>query len=195
MTTDKLTEGQAIDEIDKILSNLLEDEKDNRPVAERILKLIAAKYNVSVGGTAAAAQSGRVRRSRAGVTSAGSTSKKRVKSSAPSLDKMLNLNPDDNQSWAEFSGSKNPRAAEKKVVVAVYYLTHILKLTAISANQAYTCFRHVGWKLPADFMNALHRTGSLGWLDTSERENIIVTPAGINLVEHRLPEGGNNGTK
>ena len=106
-----------------------------------------------------------------------------------SMVKDLNLKPKGKKSLDEFVDAKRPTSYYEKSTISAYYLKEELKLSAISANHIYTCFKHMKWRIPADFFNTLAYTASqYGWLDTSNREDVKVTTMGENLVEHDLPK-------
>lgn len=179
-------ETEAMDKIDRILTELEEDEGD-KAIINRVLKWIAAKYSVSLGFSA------EDQAERVGHRKPESLKRKkgfgsRKTGQVLTVDKMLVLSPTGKTSWIEFAREKSPKNAEKKGTVAVYYLSHILEEGNVTMNKVYTCFREASWRLPANLVNALHRTGTRGWIDTSNREDIKITPHGINLVERMLPE-------
>ena len=122
-------------------------------------------------------------------------SKKKSKSSSkskakftPTQVKDLDLSPKDSKSLKEFNDEKMPTNIEERGTAAVYYLRHILEIDQASINHVFTCFKHLKWRIPANLPNALQRAGSKGWLDTSDREDLITTPQGDNLIEYDLPK-------
>lgn len=104
-----------------------------------------------------------------------------------SIIKDLVLNPTNKISLRDFIKEKKPSNLKEKCVVCIYYLTKELELTNINVNHLYTCFKNAEWKVPKDFKNMLHQTGSEGWLDTKDGNDLLVTPIGENLIEHDLP--------
>jgi len=103
-----------------------------------------------------------------------------------SMDKSLNLSPSGKKSAAEFAAEKQPSNSPHKCVVAAYYLREFIG-DKVSVSSIYTFFKALGWPLPADLKNKLSQAGTAGWLDTSDFEDIKITPIGENLVEHTLP--------
>jgi hypothetical protein len=104
-----------------------------------------------------------------------------------SMDKTLNLSPQGKQSAAQFANAKAPSNGREKCVVAAYYLRDMIGLEKVTAQAVFTFFKHVQWPAPADMKNMLQQAGTAGWLDTASSEDIKLTSAGENLVEHSLP--------
>lgn len=114
---------------------------------------------------------------------------KRRPVSAPSINKALNLRPSGEASLKDFATEKAPGDNTDRSMVAVHYLTHTLGSSTVSSDDIFTCYREMGWKLPADFRNHLQVIASRkGWLDTSDMDAISLTPSGINRVEQDLPK-------
>ena len=102
--------------------------------------------------------------------------------------KELNFYPSEKPSAQDFVAEKNPTTLKEKCVVALYYLLQILDIEQASVDHIYTFFKGCNWKLPADLSNMLYQSGSAGWLDTADSEDIKLTSIGENLVEHELPK-------
>ena len=120
----------------------------------------------------------------------GGKSKPNVKTK-PSLTmvKDLNFKPKGKKSLEDFAEIKKPRSFYEKCAVSAYYLKYELALSAITESHVYTCFKYMKWRGPTNLSNTLALTAShYGWLDTSNLQDIKVTPMGENLVEHDLPE-------
>lgn len=121
--------------------------------------------------------------------------KKKVKKNKPSKKKVqvsiikdLSLSPKGKKSFKEFRNEKKPISHYEKITFCVYYLTKILGIDKISLNHIYTCYKAGLGKGPNDYKNMLHQTGSKGWLDTKDGENILITPIGEDIIEHDLPK-------
>lgn len=104
------------------------------------------------------------------------------------IEKSLDLRPADNKTLESFVDERKPTNVVEKVVVCTYYLKTQLGIDQVNANHIFTCFKSMGWRVPSDLPNTLHQAGSRGWLDTSDREDIVVTIIGQNMVEHDLPK-------
>lgn len=102
------------------------------------------------------------------------------------VDKALNLMPPQKISSNEFASKLTPGNHQEKGVVAVYYISKILDMPSVNISQVYTFYKHLSWKVPADLANALRKAGVLGWLDTSDQNDIKVTVGGENYIEHNM---------
>lgn len=111
------------------------------------------------------------------------------KNSTLALMKDLDLSEDGNDlGLADFYAAKAPWTAMESNVVFVYYLQQIMGLTGIGINHIYTCYKFVNVKYPNALKQSLADTSSRkNWLDTSSFEDIKLSAAGENYVEHELP--------
>jgi len=92
-------------------------------------------------------------------------------------------------SLKDFFASKSPSAAREINAVIVYYLQKVAGIQGISVDHVYTCYKHLGERVPGAFRQSLFDTASKkGWIDTKSLDNITVTTLGENLVEHELPK-------
>jgi hypothetical protein len=71
----------------------------------------------------------------------------------------------------------------------VYYLSEILGVEKVSVDYIGTVFRLIrDWKEPTNLSGGLRMASSRkGTLDTSDYDDIKLTPTGRNFVEHDLP--------
>lgn len=101
--------------------------------------------------------------------------------------KDLDLNPKGKASFNDFIAEKRPKSFEDRYAVTVYYLSEILDKVTI--DHIGTAFRLTqSWKEPLDLAAGLRVTSSRkGTIDTSSYQDVKITPAGRNLVEHELP--------
>jgi uncharacterized protein YdeI (YjbR/CyaY-like superfamily) len=104
-----------------------------------------------------------------------------------SMDKSLNLSPKGKDSAVQFANAKSPSNVMQKCVVAIYYLRDVIEMEKVTAQAVFTFFKTVQWPVPADLKNTLQQAGTAGWLDTANSEDIKLTSAGENLIEHTLP--------
>jgi hypothetical protein len=141
-------------------------------------------------GTSASAEKRRRRQAKAPASKAGGAkSAARAKlGAAPTLDKALDLRPKGKQSFKDFVDEKKPATVSERNAVAVYYLEKVAAVGKVNVNQVYTCFKEAGWRLPAYPRNALQVTASTkGWINTSDMDDMTMSPRGENFVEHDLP--------
>jgi hypothetical protein len=174
----------ALTEIDaiKLLADALE-QLDDQAARERVLRWAWAKFSQQPlpmpGGQGTDASRKRPARS---------ARKKKTTKPSPSIVKDLDLRPEGRESFREFAGGKKPTTNLKKCTVAVYYLTQVLGVAGVDPNHVFTCFKDAKWRVPADLHTTLAETASRdGWLDTSDMDNIRLTPRGETMVEHDLP--------
>lgn len=105
------------------------------------------------------------------------------------LSKDLNLAPAGKKSFKTFVAEKNPMTQHDRSVVSVYWLGQTAGHSPITASDVFTCYRHVGWKVPANMSNGIAVTAHRkGFFDTSDLQDIQLKPHGINRVEHELPK-------
>jgi hypothetical protein len=106
----------------------------------------------------------------------------------PTTVKDLDLAPKGKDSLKDFAEKKKPKTNHDRNVVSVYYLQKIAGIDAVSVNHVFTCFKDMGWREPANLANSLALTANRKrYLDTSNLDDIRLTPAGRNHVEHDLP--------
>ncbi len=103
--------------------------------------------------------------------------------------KDLNLHPSSKPSFADFIEGKKPSSNEDRYAVVVYYLSEILGVSAVTIHQVGTIFRLTkSWKEPTNLASGLRVASSRkGTIDTRNYEDIKITPAGRNFVDHDLP--------
>jgi len=106
-----------------------------------------------------------------------------------SILKDLDLRVKGGQTFKDFINEKQPKSAIEFNSVAVYYLADILKLTGITTNHIYTCYKEANQRTPDAFVQSLKDTASkYGYIDTGDLNNIKVPLRGKNFVEHDLPK-------
>jgi hypothetical protein len=111
------------------------------------------------------------------------------KTSSWTFQKDLDLHPAGKQSLEDFDKLKQPGSNEDKFAVVVYYLSEIAELPAVGVGHVGSAFRLMkSWREPGDVAAGLRVTSSRkGTINTSDPENIKITPNGRNFVEHELP--------
>lgn len=97
------------------------------------------------------------------------------------------LDKDNKKALKDFYTEKAPSNAMEKNAVFVYYLQKEAKITTITVNHVYTCYKHMSVPVPGAFRQSLADTSSKkGWIDTKSMENITIPTLGENFVEHGL---------
>jgi hypothetical protein len=179
-------ELEALSEINAALERL-----PDGATRERVLRYAWAKHVPTVAPPAAAegSDAAKGKKPAAKATSMKKVpGKGKVKRSAPTFVKDLNLSPKGSPRFKDFASEKAAGTAAEQCVVAVFYLTEILKMNPIGVDHVFTCFKDMNWRLPSNLANRLSVVSSTkGWLNTEDLSNITLTPGGHNLVTHDLP--------
>jgi hypothetical protein len=93
----------------------------------------------------------------------------------------------DKPSLKEFYSEKKPSSNYEHNVLFSYYLLKIREIKQIGINHIYTCYKEVSKRVPK-LSVSLSETSRKGWLDTSNMNDIKITPRGENYIEHDLPK-------
>jgi hypothetical protein len=106
----------------------------------------------------------------------------------------LNLMPIGEVSFKDFyleksnSGTSDLSAQEFNAVAA-YYLKNVIKITNVTPEHIYSCYKDVKKEVPTALTQGLRNTASrTSWIDTKSINDIKMTTAGENMVEHTLPK-------
>lgn len=92
----------------------------------------------------------------------------------------------------EFFAQFEAKTNFERNLIFVYYLQHKVGMTGINVDHVFSCYRDVpGVKAPEALRQSLLDTSNRrGWLDTSNTEDIKVSIAGVNFLEHDMPKKG-----
>jgi hypothetical protein len=105
------------------------------------------------------------------------------------LVKDLNLIPNDKKSLKDFYAGKAPSSAMEKTATFIYYLKNELSVDKVGLNHIYTCYKAVGEPVPGALKQNVADTSSRkGYIYTGDFDDITVTVAGENFIEHELPK-------
>jgi hypothetical protein len=170
------TEGEVLKAVDDALSAVDEHAR------KRVLDWANAKFSSEVPAPTAS----KVQPTPAGPPGQSKAPTPRRPKTILKQVKDLNLRPKGKASAVDFVRSKAPTNHKQKCTVAIYYISNTLEIGKVGVAHVYTFFKEVNWPVPSDLLNTLHQTGSEGWLDTSDAEDIKVTTRGENLIEHQL---------
>lgn len=114
--------------------------------------------------------------------------KRTGKASSVSVDKSLDTSPNGVQSWKDFAEEKSPSVQNDRNTVAVYWLKEIAQHDKVNASKILTLYIDANWKPASDPKNSLQVTASAtGFIDTSDMEDIKVSPRGLGRVRNDLP--------
>lgn len=108
------------------------------------------------------------------------------KSSQPQSRDDLDFEPANAESLRDFMSRHNYKESSPQLcVLFVYYLKQIRKYKNVDQNHVYSCYRHMGVKLPKNLYHALADTISKNkWLMNISDLNL--TSEGLNVVEHNM---------
>ncbi len=109
-------------------------------------------------------------------------------SGSPSVIRDLDLTPKGKTSLKDFVAAKQPKTQHDYNSVSVYYFAEELGIAAVTLNHVFTAYKDMKWREPASLSNSLSLTAvRKRFLDTSNMDDIKLTPAGRNHVQHDLP--------
>jgi hypothetical protein len=112
----------------------------------------------------------------------------RRRATSPSAVRDLDLAPRGETSLKDFVAEKHPKTNHDKNVVSVYYLAEVLRLSGVTVDHVFTCYKDMRWREPGNLANSLALTANRKrFLDTASLDDIKLTPAGRNHVDHDLP--------
>jgi hypothetical protein len=118
----------------------------------------------------------------------GGTGRVRRTSGSPSVIRDLDLTPKGKTSLKDFVAAKQPKTQHDYNSLSVYYFAEELGIAAVTLNHIFTAYKDMKWREPASLSNSLSLTSvRKRFLDTSNMDDIKLTPAGRNHVQHDLP--------
>ncbi|GAB4423738.1 MAG: hypothetical protein Kow0031_02380 [Anaerolineae bacterium] len=96
---------------------------------------------------------------------------------------------DGRASLVEFMDAKFPITNEERNLVFLYYLQHILKTRAITADHIYTCYKAAKIRVPLNLESSLKATAAQRrWIKMTKTGRLSTTPSGKLYVEKQLPK-------
>lgn len=113
--------------------------------------------------------------------------KRNRKAAAVSQDKTLNIAPPGKLSWAEVVAEKKPATNNDKYAVCVYWLLDIAELPKATIHQIVSLFIAAKWPLPTNPRNQTSQASRVGYLDSSDQQDIKLTSMGSAHVLNDLP--------
>ena len=97
----------------------------------------------------------------------------------------------DKSSLKDFYSGYNARSNWERNLIFVYYLETIAKITPITTNHIFTCYRHVSARVPRAFKQSLRDVASAkGWIDKSSQDDIKLTTHSMNYLEKDITKVG-----
>ncbi|MCU7846177.1 MAG: hypothetical protein KZQ93_20260 [Candidatus Thiodiazotropha sp. (ex Monitilora ramsayi)] len=177
MAEEKLSLGQAIDQISLALSSL---EPDSRTVA---LKAVCDHLGISLPG---------------GTTSLPAQSPEAKPGAAPPAMPSVDPPPAPSRRAAKdirtLKEEKQPKSAQQMACVVAYYLSELAgedeRSETVTTADLEKYFKQAGFKLPEDIKQVLKNAKRAGYFESAERGHYKLNAVGYNLVTHGLPAGG-----
>jgi hypothetical protein len=111
---------------------------------------------------------------------------KRAASNSYRLLGDLNLHPKDAISFKNFTTEKKPLTNFERNAVIVYYLQKIIKVSPITPDHVYTCYKSMGVPVPLVVQSLYDTKNRKGWVDTADLSNLSLTLQGENFIEHEI---------
>lgn len=98
----------------------------------------------------------------------------------------FDFRPAGKESLKDFIAKFELSSNMEKNLAFTYYLQNILDVPDISVNHIFSCYRHLGYKIPLLPQTLFDTKARKGWIDTANINNIKITREGINFLEHEL---------
>lgn len=121
---------------------------------------------------------------------ASDTKKKATKASSnsqtPTLINSLNFHPKDAESLKDFYKKFDAKSNFEKNLIFVHYLQNVIKSNEVGLNHIFSCYKHLGERIPGNLYQSLLDTKTKGWIDTKNMNKITIPVAGQNYFEHDL---------
>ncbi|MBB6329829.1 hypothetical protein HNP24_000779 [Chryseobacterium sediminis] len=114
---------------------------------------------------------------------------KKSKSSANQnygLISSLNLISKGSLSLKDFFGQFVTKNNFENNIVILSYLKNEMKEENVGVNHIYTCYKNLGIKVPSIKQSLFDTKHRKGWIDTSNIEDLKITVAGENFMDHEI---------
>jgi len=103
-----------------------------------------------------------------------------------SLITSLNLVSNGKESLKDFYTKYQVKNNMDRNIVILYYLRRVIGEENLGVNHIYTCYKHLSQKVPNIYQSLLDTKNRKGWVDTSNTDDLKVTVAGENYIEHEI---------
>lgn len=137
-----------------------------------------------------------LKRTEGATRTTGSSKKAGTKSSSSSTNKTklavksdlkvisdLDLNPKDKVGLSKCLEDYNLSSSTQRNLLFVYYLSEVLKISSITYNHIFSCYRWLEIKFPNAFVQSIRDTKAKnGWLLSATNGEIEVSPKGLNAI-------------
>jgi len=103
------------------------------------------------------------------------------------LDRQLNLRPENKESLKDFATAYQTDSAPKRILVIVFYLKEILKMDSVGPNHIYTGFDELDLRVPKSLYQLISAAKNKnGWLDFETMDDIGLSIQGRNAIKYDL---------
>lgn len=119
-------------------------------------------------------------------TTEGKSKSSKAKLTSYQIVTSLNLKPNNKKTLADFYSEYSVRNNFDNNLLFTYYLERVLEEQNISINHIYTCYKSVNIKVPNIYQSLADTKKRRGWVETSDMNNLKVTTAGENYLEHDM---------
>jgi hypothetical protein len=103
-----------------------------------------------------------------------------VSSDDPKFLTDLDLRPPEKESLKEFVAKYNAKSYFERNLVYTQYFHEIVGMSTVTVDHIYTCYRHMGGKIPAFPFTIKDTRHHKGWLEFTDMNSIKVTRTGLN---------------
>lgn len=103
-----------------------------------------------------------------------------------SLVTSLNLISNGNESLKDFYAKYLVKSNFDRNIIILYYLKNVVGEENVGINHIYTCYKSLSQRVPNIYQSLLDTKNRKGWIDTSDTEDLKVTVAGENYIEHEI---------
>jgi hypothetical protein len=100
----------------------------------------------------------------------------------------FDFRPSNKESLKDFYQKYNAKSNLEKNLIFTYYLQNIAAVDNITVSHIFSCYRHMGFKVPLFPQTLIDTKIRKGWIDTSNSNNLKVTREGMNFLEHDMPK-------
>jgi len=122
------------------------------------------------------------------------TSNKKGKSSSAKSPQYLSdfdFRPSGKDSLKDFFNRYDSKSNLEHNLLFTYYLQEIIKVDGITMSHIFSCYRHLGLKIPSFPQTLVDTKSRKGWIETADSDNLKVTREGINHFEHEFKRKDN----
>lgn len=103
----------------------------------------------------------------------------------------FDFRPSGKESLKDFFNRYDSKSNLEHNLLFTYYLQEIVKVESITTNHIFSCYRHLGLKIPSFPQTLIDTKSRKGWIETANSDNLKVTREGINHFEHEFTRKDN----